>query len=141
LHYELTRTDFEGDADALPQAQRGHSRDHRPYCQPLVLALIVTPRRLPAYRRNLPRQPPVTHHADAPPRLDRTEVWPDLPRAHWTERDPAKLWQTYVQLTEAEAAFRTLKSEVKVCPIWHWTERRVEAQVLVPSWATACGFA
>jgi hypothetical protein len=35
-------------------------------------------------------------------------------RAHWTERDPAKLWQTYTQLTEAEAAFRTLKGEVKV---------------------------
>jgi prepilin-type processing-associated H-X9-DG protein len=54
-----------------------------------------------------------------------------LLRAHWTERDPVTLWQTYVQLTEAEAAFRTLKSEVKVSPIWHWTEKRVEAHVLV----------
>ena len=54
-----------------------------------------------------------------------------LLRAHWTERDPARLWQTYVQLTEAEAAFRTLKSEVKVRPTWHWTDQRVEAHVLV----------
>jgi len=54
-----------------------------------------------------------------------------LLRAHWTERDPATLWQTYVQLTEAEAAFRTLKSEVKVRPIWHWTAERVDAHVLV----------
>jgi transposase len=54
-----------------------------------------------------------------------------LLRAHWTEQDPARLWQTYVQLTEAEAVFRTLKSEVKVRPIWHWLERRVEAHVLV----------
>ena len=54
-----------------------------------------------------------------------------LLRAHWTERDPATLWQTYVQLSEAEAAFRTLKSEVKVRPIWHWTQKRVEAHVLV----------
>jgi transposase len=54
-----------------------------------------------------------------------------LLRAHWTARDPARLWQTYVQLTEAEAAFRTLKSEVKVRPLWHWTEQRVEAHVLV----------
>lgn len=46
-------------------------------------------------------------------------------------RPPAKLWQTQVQLTEAAAAFRTLKSEVKVPPIWHWTEKRVEAHVLV----------
>jgi hypothetical protein len=30
-----------------------------------------------------------------------------------------------------ETAFRTLKSEVKVRPIWHWTEKRVEAHVLV----------
>ena len=37
-------------------------------------------------------------------------------RAHGTERAPAKLWQTNVQLPEAEAAFRTLKSEVKVRP-------------------------
>jgi hypothetical protein len=54
-----------------------------------------------------------------------------LLRAHWTERDPARLWETYIQLTEAEAAFRVLKSEVKVRPIWHWLERRVEAHVLV----------
>ncbi len=54
-----------------------------------------------------------------------------LLRAHWTEKDPAKLWQTYIQLTEAEAAFRTLKSEIKVRPIWHWTEARVQAHLLV----------
>lgn len=54
-----------------------------------------------------------------------------LLRAHWTEKDPAKLWQTYIQLTEAEAAFRTLKTEIKVRPIWHWTEARVQAHLLV----------
>ena len=54
-----------------------------------------------------------------------------LLRAHWTERDPAKLWATYIQLTEAEAAFRTLKSEIKVRPIWHWTESRVQAHLMV----------
>jgi hypothetical protein len=54
-----------------------------------------------------------------------------LLRAHWPGADPTQLWASYVQLTEAEAAFRTLKSEVKVRPIWHWLERRVEAHVLV----------
>lgn len=54
-----------------------------------------------------------------------------LLRAHWTEKNPGRLWQAYVQLTEVEAAFRTFKSEVKVRPIWHWLERRVEAHVLV----------
>lgn len=48
-----------------------------------------------------------------------------LLRAHWTEKDPAKLWQTCIQLTEA--AFRALKSEIKARPIWHWTEPRVPA--------------
>ena len=54
-----------------------------------------------------------------------------LLRAHWTEKDPAKLWATYMQLTEAESAFRTLKSEIKVRPIWHWKAGRVEAHVMV----------
>lgn len=56
-----------------------------------------------------------------------------LLRAHWPgqEHDAAQLWQTYVQLTEAEAAFRTLKSEIKVRPIWHWKESRVEAHILI----------
>lgn len=54
-----------------------------------------------------------------------------LLRAHWTEKDPAKVWQTYMQLSQAEAAFRVLKSEVKVRPIWHWLEHRVEAHLLI----------
>ena len=54
-----------------------------------------------------------------------------LLRAHWTEQDPAQLWQTYTQLAEAEAAFRTLKTDLKVRPIWHWTEPRVHAHLMV----------
>lgn len=54
-----------------------------------------------------------------------------LLRAHWTEKDPAKLWTTYTQLAEAEAAFRTLKSEIQVRPIWHRRDQRIEAHVLV----------
>ena len=54
-----------------------------------------------------------------------------LLRAHWTEKDPANLWATYVQLTEAEAAFRTMKSDLRVRPIWHWTESRVHAHLMV----------
>ena len=55
-----------------------------------------------------------------------------LLRAHWPgQHSAAELWQTYVQLTEAEAAFRTLKSELKVRPIWHQLGRRVEAHIMV----------
>jgi hypothetical protein len=56
-----------------------------------------------------------------------------LLRAHWPDgkHDARTLWQTYVQLTEAEAAFRTMKSEIKVRPIWHQLGRRVEAHIMV----------
>ena len=56
-----------------------------------------------------------------------------LLRAHWPgmDKDPEKLWQTYTQLTNAEAAFRVIKTEVKVRPIWHWTPKRVEAHIMV----------
>ena len=42
-----------------------------------------------------------------------------------------KLWKSYIQLTEAEAAFRALKSELNVRPIFHQKEHRTKAHVLV----------
>jgi len=42
-----------------------------------------------------------------------------------------ELWKKYIQLTEAEAAFRALKSELLIRPIFHQLERRVKAHVLV----------
>jgi len=46
----------------------------------------------------------------------------------WSEED---LWQTYIQLTEAEAAFRIHKSDLLIRPIWHQKEDRVLAHILV----------
>ena len=46
----------------------------------------------------------------------------------WTDED---LWKTYMQLTEAEAAFRIQKSDLSIRPIWHQTEERVLAHILV----------
>ncbi len=46
----------------------------------------------------------------------------------WT---PEELWRTYIQLTEAEAAFRIHKSELSIRPIWHQREHRVLAHILV----------
>jgi transposase len=43
----------------------------------------------------------------------------------------ADLWKKYMQLTEVEAAFRTLKSELAIRPLFHQLERRVKAHVLV----------
>src|SRR2546425_7446296 len=47
LLYDVTSVYFEGLADANPLAQRGHSRDHRPDCKQVCLALVVTREGMP----------------------------------------------------------------------------------------------
>jgi hypothetical protein len=42
-----------------------------------------------------------------------------------------ELWKAYIQLTEAEAAFRVQKSDLALRPIWHQKEERVQAHILV----------
>lgn len=54
-----------------------------------------------------------------------------LLRTNLAASDPEQLWKSYIQLTEAEAAFRTLKSELNVRPIFHQKEHRTKAHVLV----------
>lgn len=54
-----------------------------------------------------------------------------LLRTNLTETDPAKLWKMYIQLTEAEWAFRITKDELAIRPIWHHKEDRVQAHILV----------
>lgn len=54
-----------------------------------------------------------------------------LLRTNCTEEDPALLWQWYIQLTQAEAAFRTAKSDLGLRPIFHRTAPRTEAHILV----------
>jgi transposase len=46
----------------------------------------------------------------------------------WSEED---LWRTYIQLTEAEAAFRIHKSDLSIRPVWHQKAERVQAHILV----------
>jgi transposase len=41
------------------------------------------------------------------------------------------LWQTYIQLTQAEAAFRTHKSDLSIRPVWHHRKERVQAHIFV----------
>jgi len=54
-----------------------------------------------------------------------------LLRTNCTETDPGQLWRWYVQLTQAEAAFRTAKSDLKLRPVYHQKTERVEAHILV----------
>ena len=52
-------------------------------------------------------------------------------RSNIPDWSPEELWRTYVQLTEAEAAFRIHKSELSLRPIWHQRADRVQAHILV----------
>ena len=54
-----------------------------------------------------------------------------LLRTNLTESDPAVLWKRYIQLTEAEWAFRITKDELEIRPIWHQKEKRVQAHILI----------
>ena len=54
-----------------------------------------------------------------------------LLRTNCTEKDPAQLWRWYVQLTQAEAAFRTAKSDLGLRPIYHRKSGRVQAHIQV----------
>jgi transposase len=54
-----------------------------------------------------------------------------LLRSNLSAQDPAILWQHYIQLTEIEAAFRNLKGDLALRPIYHQTDPRIEAHIFV----------
>lgn len=54
-----------------------------------------------------------------------------LLRSNLTGQDPAQLWQLYIMLTEIEAAFKNLKDDLALRPIYHQEERRIEAHIFI----------
>jgi transposase len=52
-------------------------------------------------------------------------------RTNWNEADPKILWNTYIQLTEVEDAFRTTKHDLGMRPIFHQKQDRTHAHILV----------
>ena len=54
-----------------------------------------------------------------------------LLRTNLTATDPAKVWEFYLQLVEVEAAFKNLKGDLAVRPIYHQREDRIEAHIFV----------
>lgn len=54
-----------------------------------------------------------------------------LLRSNLAHEAPARLWQFYIQLTEVEQAFKELKSDLAVRPIWHQKDERIEAHIFV----------
>jgi len=53
-----------------------------------------------------------------------------LLRSNVTDWEPDDLWRAYIQLAEAENAFRTQKTELRIRPIWHQLEHRVQGHIL-----------
>jgi transposase len=54
-----------------------------------------------------------------------------LLRTNLCDEDPAKLWRFYIQLVEVEAAFKNLKDDLQLRPIYHQLEHRIEAHIFV----------
>ena len=54
-----------------------------------------------------------------------------LLRTNLCGREPAQLWQFYIQLVEVEAAFKTMKDDLQLRPIYHQLEERIEAHIFV----------
>jgi transposase len=71
-------------------------------------------------------------------RVDKKKLqaaeWRDghyLLRSNLTAGDPSVLWARYVQLTQIESVFRSLKSELGLRPIYHQLEHRADAHILI----------
>jgi transposase len=54
-----------------------------------------------------------------------------LLRTNLTSSDPAELWRYYIQLTQVEEAFKNLKGDLAIRPIFHQLESRIEAHIFI----------
>ena len=64
-------------------------------------------------------------------RLVRRHEGQYLLRSNLECEDPATLWKYYIQLVEVEQAFKTLKSDLSLRPVYHQKDRRIEAHIFV----------
>ena len=54
-----------------------------------------------------------------------------LLRTNLTGNDPAQLWRYYIQLVQVEEAFKNLKGDLAIRPIYHHNEQRIEAHIFI----------
>ncbi len=83
----------------------------------------------------------VTVEADAARfsyRLDRAKLRKARPRegryllrTNMAKEDPATLWEYYIRLVEVEQAFKTLKGDLAIRPVYHEREARIEAHIFI----------
>jgi transposase len=135
--YDLTSTHVEGQAEQIPKAQFGHSRDHRPDCRQVVLALVEI--QLPTAQTGTQQQPKqgvkpggfkfrLLKEALKEAELDDGHY---LLRSNLSDQEPEWLWKLYMLLVEIEAVFKSFKNDLGLRPIYHSVEARVEAHSFV----------
>jgi hypothetical protein len=79
-----------------------------------------------------PRSPAFTYRLDRNKlRTARRREGRYLLRTNLTEHDPAKLWSYYLQLVTVEEAFKNLKGDLAIRPIFHQDEARIEAHIFI----------
>jgi len=61
-----------------------------------------------------------------------------LIRTNLVEEDPAKLWSNYLLLVAVEEAFKNLKGDLAIRPVFHQLDARIEAHVFIAFWPIAC---
>jgi transposase len=117
-------------------AQMDLSRDQ------LLLKLGAVKQQYPAAWRLVATTVPEENQPIAPPNF-RFELRKDklrqvrrregryLLRSNLSAQEPEKLWQFYIRLTQVEAAFKDLKDDLALRPIFHQLEKRIEAHILV----------
>ena len=90
------------------------------------VAIQVPPEGQPVTRQSF-------HFRVDKPKLQKAEAQDShyLLRSNLVGGNPAVLWERYVQLTHIEAAFKTLKSELGIRPLYHQLGSRVEGHILI----------
>ena len=109
---------------------------------PLLLKLGAAQSQFPAAWRLVAIQTPGEGQEIGPPNITfqlrkdklrqvRKREGRYLLRSNLSAQEPEKLWQFYIQLTQVEAAFKDLKDDLSLRPIFHQLERRIEAHIFV----------
>jgi len=132
LLHDITSTYFEGEAGGNPQAQYGYSRDHRSDCKQVCIGMVVSRCGMPlGYEVFAGNRADVTTVEEIVKTMEARSGRADRIGAMDRGMVSQELWEAYIQLTEAEAAFRVHKSDLSVRPIWHQIEKRLQAHILV----------
>ena len=145
LLYDLTSTYIEGEGAEIPKAKHGYLRKLRrspPARDQLLLRIGAAKkeagRAFGFVPLHLPREGEEVTHQTFTFHLDKEKLQKAerrdghyLLRSNLLGEKPEVLWEMYILLAQIEAAFRTLKSELGLRPIYHQVEKRVEAHIFV----------